>query len=302
MNNIRKRILITGTSGMLGATLVKQWCDIFEVFATDKKNFANSHAKYFMAFDLLSESYDTLMNWAKPDVIIHCAAITNVDYCEQNPEQAMAVNAESVNKFLKYGSYSRLIFISSDAVFPDGIHLASEKEQTSPKNVYGESKEAGENYIKEVSGAHLVIRTTIVGKNINPSKRGFVEWIVNSVKDGKEITLFDDVLFTPITIWHLANELEWILGSDISGIVHIVGEEPISKYDFGRKICEGLWLDTSLIKKGSIDGVHFNAKRSKDQTMDSGYYQQISNQVLPNMDQTILSIIQRFNATHVSAN
>ena len=97
---------------MLGATIVKKWCNRFEVFATDKENFANSPAKYFMAFDLVSESYDALMNWVKPDVIIHCAAITNVDYCEDNPEQAMAVNAESVNQFLKYGSDARLIFIS----------------------------------------------------------------------------------------------------------------------------------------------------------------------------------------------
>ena len=202
-----KKILITGASGMLGATFVKQWRDKFEVFATDKKNFVNSPAKNFMDYDLLNESYDVLINWAKPDVIIHCAAITNVDFCELNPEQAMAVNAESVNKFLIYGSNARLIFISSDAVFPNGIHMVSEKDQTSPENIYGKTKETGEKYIKDSSGEHIAIRTTIVGTNINPSYQGFVEWIVNSIKNGKEITLFNDVLFTPIATWHLANEL-----------------------------------------------------------------------------------------------
>ena len=54
---------------MLGATFVKKWCNGFEVFATDKENFVNSPAKKFMAFDLVSESYDALMNWAKPDVL-----------------------------------------------------------------------------------------------------------------------------------------------------------------------------------------------------------------------------------------
>jgi len=288
------RILVTGGSGMLGATLVKKWCGRFEVFATDKRSFVNSPAKNFTSFDLLSESYDALMSWAKPNVIIHCAAITNVDCCEENFEQAMAVNAESVNKFLKYGFDTKLIFISTDAVFPDGIHLASEKEHTSPKNVYGESKEAGEKYIKDSSGDHIAIRTTIVGKNINPSYQGFVEWIVNSIKDGKEITLFDDALFTPITTWHLANELEWIMENNISGIIHVVGKEPISKYDFGRKICEGLGLDTTMIKKGRIDDVNFLAKRSKDQTMDSGYYQSISNRPLPSVDETVDIIVKHF--------
>ena len=279
---------------MLGATFVKKWCDKFEVFATDKENFKNSLAKNFMSFDMLSESYEALMTWVKPNVIIHCAAITNVDYCEENPEQAMAVNADSVKKFSQSDPNAKLIFISSDAVFPDGLHLASEKDGTAPVNVYGKTKEAGEKYINNALGSHLAIRTTIVGKNINPSYQGFVEWIVNSIKDGKEITLFDDALFTPITTWHLANELEWIMENNISGIIHVVGKEPISKYDFGRKICEGLGLNTKLIKKGSIDDVNFNAKRSKDQTLNSDYYQQTFNRILPNMDQTIRSIIYKF--------
>jgi dTDP-4-dehydrorhamnose reductase len=288
------RILITGSSGMLGATFVKKWRDKFEIFSTDKESFTNSPAKNFMVFDMLNDSYEILMNWAKPDVIIHCAAITNVDYCEDNTEQAMAVNAESVNKSLKYGSDARMIFISSDAVFPDGIHMATEKDQTSPENIYGKTKETGEKYIKDASGNHIAIRTTIVGKNINPSYQGFVEWIVNSVKNGKEITLFDDALFTPITIWHLANEMEWIISSDISGIVHVAGSEAISKYDFGKKICEGLELDTNLIKKGSIDNAKFNAKRSNDQTLDSGFYNLISNRTLPSSDETVDIIVKHF--------
>ena len=279
---------------MLGATIVKKWCNRFEVFATDKDNFTNNPVKNFMNFDLVSESYDALMNWAKPDVIIHCAAITNVDYCEDNPEQAMEVNAESVNKFLKYGSDARLIFISSDAVFPDGIHMATEKDQTTPENIYGKTKETGEKYINNALGSHLAIRTTIVGKNINPSYQGFVEWIVNTVKNGKEITLFEDVLFTPITTWHLANELEWIMEHDVSGVIHIVGQESISKYEFGKKICEKLELDTKLIRKGSMDSIKFNAKRSKDQTMDSSYYYSISNRSLPSTDETVNIIVEYF--------
>ena len=288
------RVLITGASGMLGATFIEKWRDKFEIFATDKESFTNSPAKNFMGFDMLNDSYDVLINWAKPDVIIHCAAITNVDYCEDNTEQAMAVNAESVNKSLKYGSNARLIFISSDAVFPDGIYMATEKDQTSPENIYGKTKEAGEKYIKDASGNHIAIRTTIVGKNINPSYQGFVEWIVNSVKNGKEIMLFEDVLFTPITIWHLANEIEWIISSNISGIIHVAGCEPISKYDFGKKICEGLELDTNLIKKGSMDNVKFNAKRSNDQTLDSGFYNSISNRTLPSADETVNIIVKHF--------
>jgi dTDP-4-dehydrorhamnose reductase len=121
-----------------------------------------------------------------------------------------------------------------------------------------------------------------------------VEWIINSVKNGKEITLFDDALFTPITIWSLADELEWIIENNISGIIHIAGKESVSKYDFGMKICDGLGLDTSLILRGSIDTVTFKAKRSKDQTMDSSRYQELTGRTLPTTIETVDLIIQNF--------
>ncbi len=288
------RILITGASGMLGATLVNKWQDKFDLYATGKKSFTNNPAKNFLTFDLLNESYDVLMNWADPDVIVHCAALTNVDYCEEHPKQSLAVNAESVKKFLLSNAHAKLIFISSDAVFPDELHMSSEKDQTGPENVYGKTKEAGEKYIRDAGKFHVAIRTTIVGKNINRAYQGFVEWIVQSVSSCKEITLFDDALFTPITTWHLGDELEWIMENDASGIIHIVGKEPVSKYDFGRKICERLSLDTSLIHRGSIDAMMFKAKRSKDQTLDSSYYQQISNHALTSTDETVEMIYQHF--------
>ncbi len=289
-----KKILITGASGMLGATLVEKWQKKFEVFATDKENFKENPAKNFMVFDLLNKSYDMLMDWSEPDVIIHCAAITNVDYCEENPEQAMAVNADSVRKFSQSDVNARLIFISSDAVFPDGLHLASEKDGTAPVNVYGKTKEAGEKYIWNSGKNHIAIRTTIVGKNINQSYHGFVEWIVQSVSSDKEITLFDDALFTPITIWHLADELVWIINNDLKGVIHIAGIEPVSKYDFGRKICAELGLDTALIHRGSIDDVDFQAKRSKDQSMDTKYYQRHFQRDLPTTNETVDMIVQHF--------
>jgi dTDP-4-dehydrorhamnose reductase len=288
------RVLITGASGMLGATLVNEWMDKFDVYATDMENFTDNPAKNFQTFDLLNKSYDILMSWADPDVVVHCAAITNVDYCEDNPKQVMAVNAESVNKFFQSNENTKLIFISSDAVFPDGIHMASEKNETRPENVYGMSKDLGEKYIRNMGIHHAAIRTTIVGKNINLSKQGFVEWIIHSVKNGKEITLFDDALFTPMTIWHLADELEWIMENDAAGIIHIAGKEPVSKYDFGRKICDGLGLDSSLILCGSIDNVTFKAKRSKDQTMDSSYYQELTGRTLPTTTESVDLIIQNF--------
>lgn len=288
-------MLITGASGMLGATLVEKWQNKFDVFATDKINFKGNYAKKFLEFDLLSKSYNILMEWAEPEVIIHCAAITNVDHCEEFPEQAMEVNAKSVEKFLKSNKKTRFVFISTDSVFPDGINFASEKDKTDPENVYGISKVAGEKILIDDGDNHTVVRTTIVGKNLNPSYQGFLDWLVFSVSRGVKINLFKDALFTPITIWHLADEIEWIVNNNIFGIIHIAGKEQITKYEFGKKICEKLLLDTNMIKQTSLRNYDSKTKRSKDQTLDSKYYENLSNRKLPSMDESIDMIVNHFN-------
>src|SRR5450759_1021742 len=112
-----KRVLITGASGMLGATLVHEWANELEIYATDKSDFVRSPSSRFCAFDLARPNYDELVEWASPDIILHCAAIANIDYCEDHPEEAMLVNAYSVEKFLLSAPNARMIFVSSDAVF-----------------------------------------------------------------------------------------------------------------------------------------------------------------------------------------
>ena len=289
-----KRVLITGASGMLGATLVKLWSNKYNIFSTSRINFSDNTAKNYKIFDLKSENYEELNEWVKPDIIIHCAAITNVDYCEENPEEAMIINGESVRKLIDFAPNAKLIFISTDAVFSCQTHLANENSLTGPENIYGKSKECGESFIKNSLKNSCIVRTTIVGKNINTHKQGFVEWIINSIKRGNHITLFNDVFFTPISIWHLANELEWIINNDVPKILHVSGAEITTKYEFGYKLCKEMGLNNSLIKIGSINDAKFKAKRAKDQTLDSSYYISISKHKLPNFEDNIKTLIKYF--------
>lgn len=279
---------------MLGADLVESFRDSFEIYATGLNDFPGNPAEKFMRFDLANDSYEELVAWSEPDVIIHCAAITNVDFCEQNPEKAMTVNGESVNKLIKSTDNARIIFISSEAVFADGIYMATEKDVANPPNVYARSKTLGEKYISIKGAKHCAIRTTIVGKNRNPKKSGFLEWLVKSMYEQKDINLFYDVIFTPITIWHLADELEWVIRNDVSGIIHIAGNEPISKYHFGLEIARRLGYDDSFIHKTSIENFEFKAKRSKDQTLDSSYYKLLSGRKLPTLNEMMDSITRHF--------
>jgi dTDP-4-dehydrorhamnose reductase len=287
---MKKRLLITGATGMLGMSLVKHFQKQYNVYSTSSCN-KYFIPKNFKQFDLKSDDYNELIMWAKPDLIIHSGAITNGNYCEKQPDEAFLINGISLKKICESMlPNTRVIYISTDAVFPSSLHLAKEINCTFPQSVYGKSKELGEFFLINSKINYTIIRTTIVGTNLNPSKQGFAEWILNSVKSQEEIVLFDDVLFNPISIWDLNKELEYILKDNINynrKVFHIAGSEICTKYEFGVKLIKAFKLPVEYIKRGKILEFADRAKRSTDQTLDCGLYETISNRKMPTLKETI---------------
>ncbi|WBX76166.1 sugar nucleotide-binding protein [Tenacibaculum ovolyticum] len=292
-----KRVLVTGASGMLGATLVKILSVDFQVFGTGSSMFKDAEFDY-MKFNLTSFNYDELIAWSNPDIIIHSGALTNGNFCAENPNDAFDVNGVSVHKFLKAtGKNVKIIYISTDAVFPSSLHLAKETDCVFPENVYGKSKELGEFFLKTSEERnYTIIRTTIVGLNINKNKSGFVEWIINTANNKEELGLFTDVLFTPISIWDLVNEIEFLIKTDNinSEILHI-GGELCTKYQFGEELLKKLNISRMKLVETSISSFNNRAKRCTDQSIDSSFYQQKYRRVLPNLSQTVNTIKKYYN-------
>ena len=291
-----KNILITGGSGMFGATLAHTFKDDFNVYSTGNSYF-NEQPENYVKFNLASNSYDELINWSKPDVIIHCGAITNGNYCSDNPNLAIDINGLSVHKILNATNENvKIIYISTDAVFPSSLHLAKETDCVSPENVYGKSKELGEFFLKtSINRSYTIIRTTIFGLNLNTNKIGFAEWIINTANENKELGLFTDVLFTPISIWDLANEIEFLIKTDNinSEFLHIAGEL-CTKFEFGYKLLDKLNISTKTLSKSLISSFKDRAKRSNDQSIDSAFYKKIYNRRLPTLDEIILNIKKHY--------
>ena len=205
-----KRILITGASGMLGSSLAIDLSRSHNVFATG--NSKMSLPLNYKIFDLSNESYKELIDWSKPELIIHCAALTNGNFCQNNPFDAFNINGYATKKFLDATEdYVKIIYISTDAVFTSSLNMAKEIDCTFPDNVYGKSKELGEFFLLNSNRDYLVLRTTIVGLNTYSNKNGFIEWILNSVKAKETISLFDDVLFSPISIWDFISEINFLV-------------------------------------------------------------------------------------------
>jgi|GEM_PF-3634844 len=289
------RILVTGASGMLGSTLAIELSKNHKVYGTGNSNI--TFPLDYKRFDLSTESYKELIDWSQPELIIHCAAITDGNYCQENCLKALDVNGISVHKLLKAtNSNTKIIYISTDAVFPSSLHMAKEIHSVLPENTYGKSKELGEFFLKNtLDRQYTIIRTTIVGFNTNKNRIGFVEWVINTAKENKKIGLFTDVLFTPISIWHLVDEIKFLINSDNinSEIIHI-GGELCTKFDFGRKLLKELNLSTENLSERSISSFEKRAKRSNDQSLDSNYYQKKYKRDPISLKQTILKIKEKY--------
>lgn len=299
---MKKRILITGATGMLGASLAKRFQKDYQVFATASSIANLDFIENFRMFDLASESFSELMDWSKPDMVIHCAALTNGNYCEQHPDEAFNINGIALRKISEsVPKNTHVIYISTDAVFANDKHNASESDCVNPENVYGKSKELGEFFLRDSEMDFTIVRTTIVGMNLNKNRQGFAEWIINSSRNNTDISLFDDVLFTPISIWNLADQLEYIVKNReqfAKQTFHIAGSQACTKYEFGMALLKALNLSSDKVKKGKITDFADRAKRSIDQTLDCERFEHVSKNKLPTLEQTVEDLKNNYNEAY----
>lgn len=277
---------------MLGSHLVEIFQKQYEVFGSGNSDFENNKCYNYKVFDLTRKSFEKLKSWVIPDIIIHCGAITNLEFCQKRPKHAMEVNAYAVKKLLDTYPTAKFILISSDAVFPERDFSAKENSTTDPLNTYGLTKEMAENFISK--DKHLIIRTTIVGLNINKGKKSLVDWILQSLQQNKVINLFEDVIFTPITIWDLGSQIRNLIEVNVSGLFHIAGKNPISKFEFGIELCRELNFNERNIIKSKIEKTYSTVRRPKNQTLDSSFYEKTFNVSLPSIEKTIRTISSKY--------
>lgn len=294
------RVLVTGASGMLGASLTNSLvCTGYNVYATgnSRADFLCKEAKFCIT-DLKSESFKGLLEWSKPDVIIICAAITDSNYCNQHPYEAIEVNAFSVKRLAEQAKNNvKFIFISTDAVFSSSTHMAVESDCCNPETVYGKSKELGEFLLQKSDKKFFIIRTTIVGLNLNRAKTSFAEWILASARGNQPINLFEDVLFTPISIWHLIDEIKFLLKIDRynNSTYHICSTNYISKYSFGVSLLKLTHPGYCLINRSSIEDYAGRIGRSSDQTLSSKLYQNTFDRFLPSAEEACIAIGRNYD-------
>lgn len=266
------RILITGASGLLGLNLA---------LALDGKEHqvfgvANTAPLQWVGFksiqaELTQEGIvGRLLNDLKPEVIIHCAAMANVDDCEANPEQAETINAMLPGQIAGIAAQNKIkmLHISTDAVFDGEKGNYSEKDLPNPLSVYARTKLGGELAVAAANPDALIARVNFYGWSMT-GKRSLAEWFVSNLAEEKPLKGFTDVLFCPMMVLDLCTTLMQALAMNLTGLYHVVGPQIMSKYEFGQAIARKFNFPPDLITPASVKDAGLKAARSPNLTLST---------------------------------
>jgi dTDP-4-dehydrorhamnose reductase len=281
------RVLVTGSSGMLGKDIVEILsnninCSVYCFSRTTNPRFSNDHQVIgdLTNLEFLSSSLDKI----NPDVIIHCAANTNVDECETNKRMAKMLHRDVTKILARYKSgLTRFIYISSDSVFDGKKGDYTEEDIVSPVNYYAKTKRDGEIAVLGKNSNAVVVRTNIYGFHLENGK-SLAEWAINNLKQGKSINGFTDVYFNPVYTKQLCEVIKDIIPARYKGILNVASKEYCSKYEFLLNIAQQFDFNDSLITKNSVRKFKFSSPRPTNTTLNTKLLKKIFYKVLTLQD------------------
>jgi dTDP-4-dehydrorhamnose reductase len=280
-------IVVTGASGLLGVSLVTLARDLGrEVVGICHRNLLRVPGTRICGIDLTNrQAARTLFATLQPESIIHCAAATNVDWCEDHPEQAEQVNVQASSLLAELAQEldARLIYISTDSVFDGKRGNYSETDQPAPLSIYAKSKLRGEQEVLRRHSSPLIVRVSIYGWNAQP-KQSMAEWVLDEIRAGKEVRGFADAYFCPMLANDLAEVLLAMLDRGLSGIYHVVGSERINKYDFAKRVAMAFSLGMDGIAPMRILEAQLRAPRPVDPSLSTEKIRAALGRLMPDVD------------------
>jgi dTDP-4-dehydrorhamnose reductase len=267
-----RMILVTGASGLLGASLVSLAHEEGrEVVGLYHRHPVHIDGVKLLAVDL-ADQVETcrIFRELKPSSVVHCAAATDVDWCEEHPDEARRVNVTVPAAIAGISSRSdvRLLYISTDSVFDGECGNYAEADTPAPVNEYAKTKLQGEREVLRQNPTASIARVNLYGWNAQ-NKDSLAEWVLKQLTLGSLVPGFSDVVFCPILANDLAGVMLALLDQDRAGLYHVVGSEPVSKYEFARRVASTFGFDPEQVVPTRMADARLKARRPRDTSLNT---------------------------------
>lgn len=286
---VRQRFLVTGSTGLLGSVLASVATHHHDVIACSRGSGLSIPRVRSMTLDLRNPaSVAEVISAARPVVVVHCAAETRVDWCEDHPDEALRVNVEGTVSLCRAVALTEgcLVYISTDSVFDGFRGNYTEVDEPGPLNIYAQSKWLGEQAVRRNLPDHLIIRTNFYGWGLS-SKQSLGEWILEQLRLGRRIPGFQDVIFAPLLTDDLADIVLAMIALGLRGTYHLGSRDAISKFDFAKRIARAFELDQGLVDPIKVESVQLRAPRPKITNLNSSKAEEALGTLLPSVDEGV---------------
>ena len=263
------KVLVTGSSGMLGKDIIDAFSkrDNIVLHGIDLVDKSDGKDNIHHKIDLTDQKeLEACLEMIDPDLIIHTAAIVNLNTCEENMDLATKLHIDSSRTLALHKV--KIVYISTDSIFNGETGFYTEKSVPDPLNNYARTKLLGEYAIRANNPEHIIIRTNIYGFNI-PLKGSLCEWAIKSFENNENINGFHDVVFNAIYTKQLADIVIKLVTTDFTGTINIASEDCISKYDFVKYLASKFNMPDERVGSVSVDDFSFTIARPLNTTLNT---------------------------------
>lgn len=247
-------ILITGATGLLGKSLIERRECLHNIIGLYLGNYKMPEDKNltYQVLDVRDKKkLSSVFNVLIPDIAIHTAGISDVDFCEKNFKEGYESNVFGTKNIVELcvDKKVKLVYISSNAVFDGKNAPYREDDPTNPVNSYGKIKLECENIIRRSLDDYTIVRPILMyGWNNIYERNNLVTFLIDKLSKKKAVNMVYDVYENPLSSYSCADAVWSIVRNNINGIYHIAGRDIVNRYEYAMAIADVFDLNKNLIK------------------------------------------------------
>jgi dTDP-4-dehydrorhamnose reductase len=266
-----KKLLITGSSGVLGWNCCRLAASLYDVTGVFNSRDCRVPGIRYLKCDITSnEELKRLFDVVEPEIVLHTAAVAAPNRCEEDPVCSHKVNVEASVRCAELCARNsvKFVFTSSDQVFSGKEAPYTESSPVAPVNVYGKQKAEAEIGVAEKCPDAAICRMPLMFGDAPSGATSFIIPWIEALRKGSELKLFTDEMRTPVSARDAAKGL-LLAAEKISGVVHLGGKERLSRYEMGIRLADVAGLDTKFITGCKQSEIKMAAARPLDVSMNS---------------------------------